>query len=130
MKDGLKLLQRFARALERLERALAQPAAAELSVDGTIQRFEFTFELCWKTLQAALRHEGFDVKSPRATLQKAFTEEWIDDEGLWLQMLEDRNDTSHTYDEALAQTIYHRIHGYMPELTRIHSLLQEKLSNA
>ncbi|MCC7259512.1 MAG: nucleotidyltransferase substrate binding protein [Alphaproteobacteria bacterium] len=130
MKDSPKLLQRFALALKRLERALAQPVTAELSVDGTIQRFEFTFELCWKSMQAALRHEGFDVKSPRATLQKAFAEEWIHDEALWLQMLEDRNDTSHTYDETLAQVIYHRIGGYMPELTRIHSLLQEKLSDA
>ncbi len=119
MKNRSELLKRFGRALERLEKALAQPENAELSVDGTIQRFEFTFELCWKSLQAALRHEGFDVKSPRAALQKAYAEEWITDEALWLGMLEDRNNTSHTYNEELAKAIYGRIAGYIPELRRV-----------
>ena len=44
----------LSRALARLEDALAVPESAPLAIDGTIQRFEFVFELCWKTMKALL----------------------------------------------------------------------------
>jgi nucleotidyltransferase substrate binding protein (TIGR01987 family) len=47
-------LEQFDRALARLNEALAVPETAPLAIDGTIQRFEFTFELCWKAMQAML----------------------------------------------------------------------------
>lgn len=126
MKDRNAVLQRFKQALIKLEEALKQPENAELSVDGTIQRFEFCFELGWKAMQAFLQYEGFDVKSPRAALQKAYVDGWIIDEALWLQMLEDRNDTSHTYNEALAKEIYARIKTYAPALAGIAQILENK----
>ncbi len=103
--------QQFAQALQRLREALALPYS-EVVRDGVIQRFEFTFELLWKSLQIYLQHLGYDASSPRRVLREAFEAGIIpsDTEGDgWMAMLDDRNLTSHTYDEALAEAVYQRI---------------------
>mgnify|MGYP001331178689 CR=1 FL=1 len=103
----------------RLAEAVAQPES-ELIRDATIQRFEFTFEVVWKTLKLYLERQGHECGGPRPTLKKAFAENLIptpEEADIWLQMLEDRNLTSHAYDEALANRIYqHIVHDYAPLL--------------
>ena len=98
----------FVRALARLEEALREPATP-LVRDACIQRFEFCFELGWKAIQEALRREGRDCTSPRSCLREAFKQRWIESEEAWSRLLADRNLTSHTYDEALAEAIYGRL---------------------
>jgi len=98
-------------AAARLREAVAQPET-DLIRDAVIQRFEFTFELCWKSLKLYLERQGLDCGGPRSTLKKAFAEGLIGSEEEaddWLQMLEDRNLVSHAYDEALATRIYRRV---------------------
>jgi nucleotidyltransferase substrate binding protein (TIGR01987 family) len=98
-------------AAARLREAVAQPET-DLVRDAVIQRFEFTFELVWKSLQLYLERQGLDCGGPRSTLKKAFAEGLIssnEEADVWLQMLEDRNLTSHAYDEALAARIYSRV---------------------
>lgn len=113
-------------ALERLGEALAMDADAnEVIRDGTIQRFEFCVELLWKALKRLLELEGEQPKTPRQALQAAYRVEWIDDEQLWLNMLRDRNLTSHTYREALAKAIYANIRDYHPAMWA----LWERLAN-
>jgi len=95
----------------RLAEAVAQPES-DLIRDATIQRFEFTFEVVWKTLKLYLERQGYECGGPRSTLKKAFAENLIptpEEADRWLQMLEDRNLTSHAYDEALARQIYGHI---------------------
>jgi len=95
----------------RLAEAVVQPES-ELIRDATIQRFEFTFEVVWKTLKFYLERQGHECGGPRATLKKAFVENLIstpEEADVWLQMLEDRNLTAHAYDEALAHRIYTHI---------------------
>jgi nucleotidyltransferase substrate binding protein (TIGR01987 family) len=104
-----ELSNNLARALGRLAEALAVPEDDPLAVDGTIQRFEFTFELFWKMLQRLLAREGVEARSPKSTLCEAYRLGWLDDEQAWLDLLEDRDLTSHTYREALALEIYRRI---------------------
>lgn len=103
----------------RLAEAVAQPES-ELIRDATIQRFEFTFEVVWKTLKLYLERQGHECGGPRPTLKKAFAENLIstpEDADRWLQMLDDRNLTSHAYDEALASRIYqHIVQDYAPLL--------------
>lgn len=103
----------------RLAEAAAQPESS-LIRDATIQRFEFTFEVVWKTLKLYLERQGHECGGPRPTLKKAFTENLIptpEAADRWLEMLEDRNLTSHAYDEMLAKRIYdHIIHDYAPLL--------------
>ena len=95
----------------RLAEAVAQPGN-DLIRDATIQRFEFTFEVVWKTLKIYLERQGHECGGPRPTLKKAFVENLIptpEAADHWLAMLDDRNLTSHAYDEALANRIYGHI---------------------
>ena len=106
-------------AVKRLREDIAQPESG-LVRDAVIKRFEFTFELVWKSLKLYLERQGLDCGGPRSTLKKAFTEGLItspEQADVWLQLLEDRNLTSHAYDEALAIRIYqHIVKDYAPGL--------------
>lgn len=87
----------------------AETAKDELDKDGVIQRFEFTFELLWKTLKIFLRDRGIEVKTPKDSMTEAFKVGWIQDEEIFLDMLEDRNKTSHIYDRETLEVIFERI---------------------
>jgi nucleotidyltransferase substrate binding protein (TIGR01987 family) len=98
-------------AAARLAEAATLPET-DIVRDAAIQRFEFTFELVWKTLQLYLEHEGLESSGPRAVLKRTFVMRLIPDQDeadVWLQMLDDRNLTSHAYDDTLAVRIYTRI---------------------
>ena len=103
------------RSAARLAEAVAEPET-ELVRDATIQRFEFTFEAVWKALKLYLEHQGHECGGPRPTLKKAFAEKLIatpEEADRWLAMLDDRNLTSHAYDEAVAARIYlHIVENY------------------
>lgn len=99
------------KASTRLLEAVAQPESAILR-DAVIQRFEFTFELVWKALKLYLERQGHECGGPRPTLKKVFAEGLIatpEEADRWFQMLEDRNLTSHAYDEVLATRIYQQV---------------------
>ena len=91
--------------------ACGKPSASRAGIilrDATIQRFEFTFEAAWKTLQLFLLHQGLETTGPRQVLKQAFALGLIptlDEADIWLAMLEDRNLTTHTYREDPAETI-------------------------
>lgn len=98
-------LHAFQRALSQLEKALNEPVSEYLR-DASIQRFEFTYELAWKTLQAYLTTLDLIVLSPKETLKVAYQQGLITDAKAWSELHVKRNLTSHTYDEQLAEKIY------------------------
>ena len=99
-------LQNFDKAMTALEAALALSAPDLFQKAGTIQFFEMSFELAWNTLKDYLEEQGYqDVRSPRAALKKGFEIGLIEDGHGWMKALEDRNLTSHTYDEATADQV-------------------------
>jgi nucleotidyltransferase substrate binding protein (TIGR01987 family) len=103
-------LEDFESALLKLSEGLEKNTFSELEKDGVIQRFEFTFELAWKTLKDYLEDQGIiDVPSPKKALKKAFQENLIVDGDLWLQMLEDRNSLSHLYKQEMSEKIFEHI---------------------
>ena len=78
--------------------------------DGLFHRFEFTAELAWKTVREyLLQQEILDINSPKSVMSEAYNNRIVTDELGWLQILRDRNSTSHIYDEEDAQEIYKRI---------------------
>jgi nucleotidyltransferase substrate binding protein (TIGR01987 family) len=101
----------FERALGRLEEALAKPEDPIVR-DACIQRFEFTFEMAWKTLQRYAVTEGVECVSPRDCFRVEFRLGLIDRDERWMGMVEDRNRTSRTYDEDSAEAIYKALGGY------------------
>ena len=100
------------KALDRLEEALAEPPSP-LVRDACIQRFEFSFELGWKAIKESLKQQGLECQSPKSCLREAFRQGWIDDENAGIVLLDDRNLTSHTYDEELAEVIYKRLQQHL-----------------
>jgi nucleotidyltransferase substrate binding protein (TIGR01987 family) len=113
----------FSHAIMRFNEALRAPET-DISRDGAIQRFEFCFELAWKVIQEQARIEGLDCQSPKGCLKLAYKNGWISDEAGWLAMLEDRNRTAHTYDEALAKDVYRRFPAHLPLLEALDVFLR------
>lgn len=102
--------ENFSRALKKLHAALEEDISVnELFIDATIQRFEFCFELAWKLMKAFLDYEGIEANSPRSAIRKAFQMDLIADAEAWLDMLEKRNLSSHTYDAETANEIYRHV---------------------
>jgi len=97
--------KKLIKAFFRLEDSLQQPFT-EYMQDSIIQRFEFTFELLWKTLKYYLEVQWFNEKTPRNVLKKSFEIDIIEDIDLFLDMIDVRNQTSHTYDVILAWEVY------------------------
>ncbi len=108
-------INKLRKALVSLEAIYLQPNREDRSnIDATIQRFEFTFELFWKTMKTFLNQKGVEVNYPKDVLKEAYASHFLEDEAIWLGMIKDRNLTSHTYDEALADEIFNRMKGYVP----------------
>lgn len=83
--------------------------------DAAIQRFEYSFEAVWKAVRAYLfEFEGIDAASPKKVLRESRNVSLLSDEqtALGLEMVDDRNLTSHTYHEGLAQRIFERLDRY------------------
>lgn len=94
--------EQFKRALARLHDALRQPEN-EFMRDAIIQRFEFTFEMAWRCLYRYLVSQGERVAQQAfSVLPLAFRSLLIEDAAVWDELRENRNLTSHTYDEKRA----------------------------
>jgi len=92
--------QNFARAYLQLEAAMQNfESLSVLEKEGLIQRFEYTFELAWKTLKDYLESQLVMAAFPREVIKMAFKYGLITDGELWMDMLEKRNLLAHTYDE-------------------------------
>ncbi len=90
-------------AYGHLKAACAQKTYSKLEEAGLIQTFEFTFELAWKAMKDRLEFEGYEIRSPRETIRRAFEMKLIDDAEPWLKALESRNLFNHTYSDELAE---------------------------
>jgi nucleotidyltransferase substrate binding protein (TIGR01987 family) len=99
----------FAKAIARLQEALALPKD-DIVRDSAIQRFEISFELCWKLLKAFLEEEhNVSCTSPRMCFRAAFKHGVIADDPFWIDLTALRNYTVHTYNEELAGYVYSRL---------------------
>lgn len=79
--------------------------------DSLIQRFEFTYELTHKTLKEFMKYLGVTLENsfPRTIFKKAYVNNLISDDKVWINLLEDRNSTSHIYNENMSNEIANRI---------------------
>lgn len=116
--------QNFTNSLEALNRAVDIEEPSETEKGGVIKFYEVTFELAWKTLKDYLESEGFILKSPRETIKQAFQMEIIVNGEEWLEALDDRNLTSHIYDNEVANQVVDKIKNkYFVQLKELHSYL-------
>jgi nucleotidyltransferase substrate binding protein (TIGR01987 family) len=123
MKTDVRWLQRLdnlEKALGNLEVALAIENADMVQRAGMVQFFEMCFELSWNVLKDYLEEQGFvDINSPRASIKKAFEIGLVADGTTWLKGLEDRNLTSHIYNETIARQVEGLIRTTYAPLIRV-----------
>lgn len=114
-------------ATSRLKEALLEEET-DLVIDGVLHRYEFTFELAWKTLKDYLNYLGIEQNtgSPREIIQRSFENNIIENGDIWINMMLARNELSHLYDEETSREIYDDIKKkYILELDKV----TEKLKN-
>lgn len=123
--------QNFDRAVVLLREPFERDVAAlsNLEKEGTVQRFEFTVELAWKTLKDYLEYEGqiIDPVTPRNVIKAAFAARILSDGQVWIDMLDHRNLLSHTYDEATFGTAVLALRDrYLAAIEELHLWLLER----
>lgn len=127
----VRWIQRFSnyrKALAKLSQAVAIIAGQQdwkegmddLMKEGLIQRFEYTHELAWKVMKDYAEYQGYtEVRGSRDAFRQALQMGIIADAG-WMDSIEDRNLTSHNYDEEVAEEVYQAIvHKYYPLFIRL-----------
>ena len=122
-------LASFERALSLLREAMLNGPAAlnQLEKEGVIQRFEYCFELGWKTSKDYMEANGFvfAVVMPRQVLKEAYAAKIIADGEAWIAMLDHRNLLSHTYSPVMFEQAVAAIHErYLPALEQLKGFMQ------
>jgi nucleotidyltransferase substrate binding protein (TIGR01987 family) len=104
-------IENYSKAADLLSRSLVSPVVDERDLAGIVKCFEMTYELAWTTLKTQLKEQGIESQGPRDVFKAA----WrigilsVGEESAWVKMIEDRNLTIHTYDEAFARAMVERI---------------------
>jgi nucleotidyltransferase substrate binding protein (TIGR01987 family) len=122
----------FKKALGQLTKFIEKKDLNELEQQGLIQSFEYTYELAWSTLKDYFENQGeTGIHGSRDAFRLAFRRGLIEDGETWMDMIESRTLTSHTYKEDIAQDIADKIfNSYFPEYqalrTKMESLTGEE----
>jgi len=125
----------FANALEKYESSVNRQEEfknegfGDVYLDLIVKRFEFTYEMSWKALKRYLEFLGFDVKNPRQTFKEGYAQQILEDENVWLDMIEQRNLSSHVYDEIEISEILDKKENYLKAFQNLKIQLEAGLAN-
>lgn len=103
------------KALESLEKALKAPKN-DLARDATILRFEFCVELSWK---CAKKHMGTASTAPKQIVREMAQNDMITDVEIWIESINQKNLSSHTYNEELAEKVYEFAKSFAPYIKQL-----------
>ena len=124
---------KYNRNLKSLEKALLQlsdaleQAESPIVRDACLQRFEFSYELLWKTLKVFFEDiHGVRAVSPRQVFKEAFALSLIEKEQIFIEMIESRNTLSHTYNEGQAMKIYKKCSDYLSVMKSVLAQLNKQ----
>ncbi|VAW47317.1 hypothetical protein MNBD_GAMMA04-545 [hydrothermal vent metagenome] len=128
--DGLynfsNALKRLVSVVERKE-ALIEDGFEDVYLDIVVKRFEFTYEMAWKALKRYLEFLGLDALSPRSTFKEAYSQGLLQDQGVWLDMIEQRNLSSHIYDESQIKELLEKVDRYCDAFVQAENEIQKGL---
>ena len=136
MDEDIRWKQRFQnykKALVTVKKAVNLAQERELSdleKQGVIQGFEFTFELAWNVMKDYFEEQGITgIIGSKNAIRYAFNEGLIDDGEAWMELLEGRNISSHTYDEEIAEKLNNKIINNFYILFETFEAKMEQLDN-
>jgi len=100
---------------------------SELEDQGLIKAFEFTHELAWKMLKDFLESRGNkDIYGSKDAVRESFRLGLVDNGELWMEMIENRNQTAHTYNLEIAKKIVNAIvHKYYEQFDLLRKKFME-----
>ena len=104
--DGLN---NFAKTVANLEVSVNSPVTEKRDLSGIIKDFELAYELAWKQLRTLLQIKGDPADGARDVFKKSYQLGILTDEKLWMDIIEDRIATVHTYNENKAREMVDRI---------------------
>lgn len=120
----------FARLAAAVELASQRPLT-DLEKQGLIQSFEFTHELAWNVMKDYFAWQGtVDITGSRDATRESFSKGLVADGEGWMEMIRSRNQTSHTYNEDVANEIAARITGLYAPLFRAFLLRMQGLRDS
>lgn len=123
---NLKLAE-FNKALVTLKEALDMFDLKNILVrDATIKRFEYSYELCWKTSKVFLREiKGELVVGPKECFKTLGEHGFLSPKEIekLLIMVDDRNETTHAYGEKFVQGLYPRIKEYKELMEKLYEAI-------
>ena len=130
MNEDIRWIQRFNNytyAVKLLEQVINLKELDIFQQAGMIQFFEMCSELSWKLMKDYLEEQGFnELKTTREAIKQAFNSGIIKDGHSWMELLSDRNLTSHIYNEVASQQIVELIrHKYYPMFKELFSKFNE-----
>jgi len=99
----------------------------DIYLDLLVKRFEFTYEMAWKALKRYLDFLGIEAKNPREVFKEAYSQQVIKNEEVWLDMIEQRNLTSHIYDEFQILEIIDKKDDFKNEFKNLRNYLSEEI---
>ena len=109
------ILEPFRNALRSLDEALAMVPVEDIIRDGTIQRFEYTYELAWKMLRRHFEWRGdtgIEGKQRKEIYREAARSGLVADPVKWFNYNEARNSTSHDYSKSKAEKTYELVREF------------------
>ena len=113
MEQDIRWKQRFEhyeKAFFQLQRFMAKENLNEFEEQGLIQCFEYTYELAWNLMKDFLNYQGITgITGSRDAIRQAFNKDLIHDGNEWMQMVDDRIITVHSYNEKTTKLIEERI---------------------
>lgn len=133
--QNLRWIERFEnyqKAKENLTAAqefVKKNGITNIAIMALVQAFEIAFELAWKTQKDYLEYNGIKVTTPRETIKESFQNNIIQDGQIWIDMMESRNKTSHTYNVDFANQLANDIlEKYIPQFENLHTFFKGKIN--
>lgn len=121
-----KALERFSNVVTRKEEFYRE-GYGDVYLDLVVKRFEFTYEISWKTIKRYMDFIGIDCQNPRSCFKEALVQGLITDETVWLDMIERRNLSSHIYDQDEIKEILQRLNDYVKAFEELKGHIETKL---
>lgn len=114
--------------LDKTKEYILQNGINDIFIMALVQAFEIAFELAWKTQKDYLEYNGIKVNTPRETIKESFQNDVIQDGQTWIDMMESRNKTSHTYNLEFANKLANEIlEKHIPQFEKLYKFFKGKI---